>query len=76
MVTGGGSGIGLAIAERLAAEGAVVAIWDQNGDTATAAASAIQSAGGRAVGMTVDVSDRAGIDARGGRGARRRWGLR
>ena len=67
IVTGGGSGIGLAIAERLAAEGAVVAVWDRNGDTATAAADAIVSAGGRAVGMTVDVSDRPGR-RRGGRG--------
>jgi 2-hydroxycyclohexanecarboxyl-CoA dehydrogenase len=63
VVTGGGSGIGLAIAERLASEGALVAVWDRNGDTAAATASAIEAAGGRAVGMTVDVSDRAGIDA-------------
>ena len=63
IVTGAGSGIGLAIAHRLAAEGAIVAVWDRNGDTAAAAASAIEAEGGRAVGMTVDVSDRPGIDA-------------
>jgi NAD(P)-dependent dehydrogenase (short-subunit alcohol dehydrogenase family) len=63
IVTGAGSGIGLAIAERLAADGAPVAVWDLNGESATAAAAAIEAAGGRAIGMTVDVSDRAGIDA-------------
>jgi NAD(P)-dependent dehydrogenase (short-subunit alcohol dehydrogenase family) len=41
----------------------VVAVWDRNGDTADATAAGIGAAGGRAVGMAVDVSDRAGIDA-------------
>jgi 2-hydroxycyclohexanecarboxyl-CoA dehydrogenase len=63
IVTGAGSGIGLAIAHRLAGEGASVAVWDRNGDTASAAAAEIAAEGGRAVAMTVDVSDRAGIDA-------------
>ena len=63
IVTGGGSGIGLAIAERLATDGLAVAILDRNGDAADAAAAKIVAAGGTAVGLTVDVTDRPAIDA-------------
>jgi NAD(P)-dependent dehydrogenase (short-subunit alcohol dehydrogenase family) len=62
IVTGGGSGIGLAISKRLAAEGAAVAVWDRNGDAANAAATEIEAAGGKAIGQAVDVADRARID--------------
>lgn len=62
IVTGGGSGIGLAISARLAAEGAGVAIFDRNGDAAAAAAEAIAASGAAALGLTVDVTDRAAID--------------
>ncbi|MFV8054613.1 SDR family NAD(P)-dependent oxidoreductase [Mycobacterium sp. 48b] len=62
IVTGGGSGIGLAIARRLSAEGATVAIFDRNADAASAAANAITTAGGRAIGYGVDVTDRSLID--------------
>jgi NAD(P)-dependent dehydrogenase (short-subunit alcohol dehydrogenase family) len=60
IVTGGASGIGLAIAARLAADGHTVAIFDRNGDAAAAAAAKI---GGSTIGTTVDVTDRAHIDA-------------
>jgi NAD(P)-dependent dehydrogenase (short-subunit alcohol dehydrogenase family) len=60
IVTGGASGIGLAIAERLTADGHAVAIFDRNGDAAVDAAATI---GGSTVGVTVDVTDRAQIDA-------------
>ena len=63
IVTGGGAGIGLAISKRLAAEGATVAIFDRDGDTATAAAQAIEAEGGKAVGLAVDISDRSQVDA-------------
>jgi NAD(P)-dependent dehydrogenase (short-subunit alcohol dehydrogenase family) len=63
IVTGGGAGIGLAISKRLAAEGAAVALFDRDGEAASAAAAAIEADGGRAVGLAVDVSDRSQIDA-------------
>ena len=63
IVTGGASGIGLAIAERLAADGHAVAIFDRDGEAADAAAAKIGAAGGTAIGVTVDVSDRAQVDA-------------
>ncbi len=54
IVTGAGAGIGLAIAERLAAEGARVLCADIDGAAADSAAARI---GGGAVGHRVDVSD-------------------
>jgi 2-hydroxycyclohexanecarboxyl-CoA dehydrogenase len=63
IVTGGGSGIGLAIAGRLAADGLAVAVFDLNREAADDAAAKIVATGGTAVGLTVDVTDRTGIDA-------------
>ena len=63
IVTGGGSGIGLAISERLAADGAAVALFDRDGAAAETAAAKITAAGGTAIGVTVDVTDRAQVDA-------------
>jgi 2-hydroxycyclohexanecarboxyl-CoA dehydrogenase len=63
IVTGGGSGIGLAISERLAADGNAVAIFDRDGEAAEAAAAKIAASGATAIGLTVDVTDRPGIDA-------------
>lgn len=54
IVTGGARGIGLAVATRLVADGASVAIADIDADTASLAAQAL---GVRAVGLRLDVTD-------------------
>jgi 2-hydroxycyclohexanecarboxyl-CoA dehydrogenase len=63
IVTGGASGIGLAISQRLAADGHGVAVFDPDGASAMAAAGRIEGSGGTAIGVTVDVTLRAVIDA-------------
>ena len=62
LVTGAGSGIGKAIARRLAAEGACVVVADVNGENA---ASVAEELGGpdTAVAVTVDVTDEEQIAA-------------
>jgi len=62
VVTGGASGIGLGIAERLARDGARVVIFDLSGDDAADAAAKIGADGGTAIGVAVDVADRTAID--------------
>ena len=63
IVTGAASGIGKAIAELLAKEGASVAIADLNQDAAEATAAAIRQAGGKAMGVAMDVTDEAAVIA-------------
>ncbi|HWG15469.1 MAG TPA: bifunctional aldolase/short-chain dehydrogenase [Streptosporangiaceae bacterium] len=62
LVTGGGSGIGRATAQRLAAEGACVVVADRDGDAAAEVAAGIGS-GDAAVAVTVDVTSEDGIAA-------------
>ncbi len=57
IVTGAGQGIGRAIAERLAADGAAVVVADLNMDTAAHVAQSIETAGGRALTVRADVTD-------------------
>jgi NAD(P)-dependent dehydrogenase (short-subunit alcohol dehydrogenase family) len=56
IVTGAGQGIGRAIAERFAADGAAVAVADLNQDTAIDVVRAIEATGGRALAIRADVT--------------------
>ncbi|MBM3219301.1 MAG: 3-oxoacyl-ACP reductase FabG [Candidatus Rokubacteria bacterium] len=62
IVTGGASGIGRAIAEACAREGARVAVVDLNGDGARETVAAIEKAGGAAAAWRVDITDVAAVD--------------
>lgn len=55
VVTGGAQGIGRAVAERLAASGARVAIWDMNAAAAQAAAESLEGA----LALAVDIAETA-----------------
>ncbi|WP_372758554.1 SDR family NAD(P)-dependent oxidoreductase [Litorivivens sp.] len=57
VVTGGGRGIGRAICERLARDGAAIAVWELNADTAMETVSALESAGHKAIACTGDAAD-------------------
>jgi NAD(P)-dependent dehydrogenase (short-subunit alcohol dehydrogenase family) len=62
VVTGGAAGMGLAIVRRLARQGHRVAVLDLDGTAAKQAAEELQSDGASAIGVEVDVSDRAAVD--------------
>lgn len=63
IVTGAGRGLGTAIAGDLARNGARVAIADVNADNAASVADQIKQAGGEAMSVAVDVSDRQQVKA-------------
>ena len=58
IVTGGGQGIGRAVVERLAAEGARVAVADLKQEDADRIASSVVAGGGDAIALSGDVSQR------------------
>jgi 3-oxoacyl-[acyl-carrier protein] reductase len=58
LVTGGSRGIGAAIAKRLAAEGATVAItYAKDADAASSVVKAIEQSGGKAIAIRADAAD-------------------
>jgi 3-hydroxybutyrate dehydrogenase len=63
LITGAASGIGKAIAELYAKNGAAVAIADINQQAADAAAAEIKAAGGKAVGIEMDVTNEDAVNA-------------
>lgn len=62
-ITGAASGIGKAIAEELASQGAAVAIADINKENAEKAAEGINANGGKAVAVLADVTDSSSVKA-------------
>jgi meso-butanediol dehydrogenase / (S,S)-butanediol dehydrogenase / diacetyl reductase len=63
LITGAGSGIGAACAQRLAAEGAKVAVVDISGKDAEKIVARIKDAGGEALPLVADVTQCEQIDA-------------
>jgi 3-hydroxybutyrate dehydrogenase len=63
LITGAASGLGKAIAELYAKNGAAVAIADINQQAADAAAAEIKAAGGKAIGIEMDVTSEEAVNA-------------
>ena len=70
LITGGTDGLGLALATRLAAEGAAVAVCGRDEERLAAAGAALEAAGGDVLAQRADV-DRAGGPR--GDSSTRRW---
>ncbi len=58
VITGAGSGMGLAMAQRFTAEGAKVVGFDWNGDRLAAAVASIRATGGTIVGIQGNIADK------------------
>jgi len=62
VITGAGSGMGLAIGQRLAGAGYRVALLDRDAESVERAAEDVRTRGGTALAVAVDVSDRGQVD--------------
>ncbi len=62
-ITGAGSGIGRAVALRLAAEGAAVVVSDVDAGSANKTAEAVLADGGRSLSLALDTTDEAAVEA-------------
>jgi len=63
VVTGGGGGIGTAVCTSFAEEGAKVAVLDRDESAAASTAQAITDAGGTAIAIGCDITERSSVDA-------------
>ena len=63
IVTGAGLGLGKAIAQKVAAEGAIVALWDMNQESAQKVAKELDPSGVRAAAFGVNVTNEADVVA-------------
>jgi NAD(P)-dependent dehydrogenase (short-subunit alcohol dehydrogenase family) len=61
LITGGNRGIGLGMADALAASGAEIAIWGRNGEANTSAVAQLSAHGVKAKAWVVDVSDEGAV---------------
>ncbi|MCP5033163.1 MAG: glucose 1-dehydrogenase [Actinomycetia bacterium] len=62
VVTGGGGGIGGAVCSAFAAEGALIGVLDRALDAASETAQRITDAGGRALAVACDITERSDVD--------------
>lgn len=62
LVTGAGSGIGEAIANRFAGDHMAVGVLDLNGDAAESVAHRINESGGQAIALVADIADKSRVD--------------
>jgi NAD(P)-dependent dehydrogenase (short-subunit alcohol dehydrogenase family) len=63
LITGGTDGLGLALAKRLAAEGASVAVCGRDAERVRAAGASLKEIGGEVLAQQADVTSRADLDA-------------